>query len=323
MVASSTKEPDTRSPAEPAPGTGKPAPGEPSLRERIGGTGFLVTLVVAVVGALLLLLALVAPKWLTDRSSSSAPGRSEPVRQAEEWVAANIGFDDHVVVDAAIGDDLLGRGISSERMVPIEATESSPDSLTSWRQYDYLVSSPALRARLGELPSVQDAIDSSRPVAAFGEGDERVEIRRILPGGMASVDQRESEAQDLRLRAGASLALNPNLTASTDAVDELKAGQVDERLLNVIATLVVQHHLEIGAFPVVEGEDGIGAPRRIVEIDGIDFQTIAPGTPAVASLEAFLDSQLSSYRPVDVAVETHPSGSTSLRITYSVADPNP
>ncbi len=132
----------------------------------------------------------------------------------------------------------------------------------------------------------------------------------------------ETEAQDLRLRAGASLALNPNLTASTDAVDALDAGQVDERLLNVIATLVVQHHLEIGAFPVVDGEDGIGAPRRIVEIDGIDFQTIAAGTSAVASLEAFLDSQLASYRPVDVAIDTHPSGSSSLRITYAVADPN-
>ncbi len=326
MVASSTKEPGTKPPEEPPPGTGDAAPaaadGELPLRERLGGTGVVVTIAVAVVGALLLLVALTAPRWFTDSSSTTAAGRSAPVRQAEDWVAANIGFDDHVVVDAAIGDDLLGRGISYERMVPIEATGPTPDSLTSWRQYDYLVSSPALRSRLGELPSVQDAIDSSVPVAAFGQDDQRVEIRRILPGGTDSVAQRESEAQDLRLRAGGSLALNPNLTASADAVDALNAGQVDERLLNVIATLVVQHHLQIGAFPVVDGEDGIGAPRRIVEIDGIDFRTIAAGTPAVASLEAFLDSQLASYRPVDVAVETHPSGSTSLRITYAVADPN-
>ena len=322
MVASSTKDPRTHDPDPTELSDSGPESSERSVRERLGGTGFLVTVALAVVGALLLLVALVAPRWFTDGSSTSAAGRSESVRQAEDWVAANIGFDDHVVLDASVGDDLLGRGISYERMVPIEATGPTPDSLTSWRQYDYLVSSPALRARLGELPSVEDAIASSVPVAAFGEGDDRVEIRRILPGGTDSIEQRRSDAQDLRLRAGASLALNPNLTASTDAVDELNGGQVDERLLNVIATLVVQHHLEIGAFPVVDGEDGIGAPRRIVEIDGIDFQTIAAGTPAVASLEAFLDSQLASYRPVDVAIDTHPSGSTSLRITYAVADPN-
>jgi hypothetical protein len=284
--------------------------------------GFVVTVVMVGVGALLLLVALAAPRWFTEGSTTRSAGRSEPVRRAEDWIAANIGADDHLVLDAAVGDDLLGRGISSERLVPIGATGPTPDALTSWRQYDYLVSSPAIRARMGELPSVQDAVASSVPVAAFGEDDERVEIRRILPGGMGSVEQRQSAAQDLRLRAGAALALNPNLSASTDAVDELDAGQVDERLLNVIATLVIQHHLQIGAFPVVDGEDGIGAPRRIVEIDAIDFEPVSAGTPAVASLEAFLDSQLTSYRPVDVAIDTHPSGSASLRITYAVADPN-
>ena len=242
-----------------------------SIRARLGGTGTLVAIGVAVAGSMLLLAALVAPRWLTDDSS---------------------------------------------------LTTNKTDFFREAGHFDYLVSSPAIRSRLGDLPSVQDAVDSSIPVAAFGADDDRVEIRRILPGGMPGAQQRQADAQDLRLRAGASLAANPNLTATADAVDAMKAGQVDERLLNVIATLVVQHHLQIGAFPTVDGEDGIGAPRRIVEIDGIDFQTVTATTPAVASLEAFLDSQLTSYRPADVAVITHPTGSASLRVTYAVADPN-
>jgi len=293
-----------------------------SIRARLGGTGTLVAIGVAVAGSMLLLAALVAPRWLTDDSSAPVAERSEPMRQAEDWIGANIRGDDHLVIDASAADDLLGRGISFERLVPIGATGPTPDALASWRDFDYLVSSPAIRSRLGDLPSVQDAVDSSIPVAAFGADDDRVEIRRILPGGMPGAQQRQADAQDLRLRAGASLAANPNLTATADAVDAMKAGQVDERLLNVIATLVVQHHLQIGAFPTVDGEDGIGAPRRIVEIDGIDFQTVTATTPAVASLEAFLDSQLTSYRPADVAVITHPTGSASLRVTYAVADPN-
>ena len=289
---------------------------------RSSRTGLHVAIGVAVVGSLLLLVALVAPRWFTDDSSSPAAERSDAMRQAEDWIGANVRGDDHLVVDAAAADDLLTRGISYERLVPIGASGPTPDALASWQQDDYLVSSPAIRARLAELPSVQQALDSSIAVAAFGEGDQRVEIRRILSGGMADAQAKERDAQHLRLGAGGSLATNPNLTASADSIDALEAGQVDERLLNVIATLVVQHHLQIGAFPTVDGEDGIGAPRRIVEVDGIDFQTISAGTPAVASLEAFLDSQLSSYRPVDVAIVTHPSGTSSLRITYGVADPS-
>jgi hypothetical protein len=285
-------------------------------------TGFGLATAAVAVGALLLLVALAAPRWFTDSSAPSTGDRSEAMRRAEDWIADNIGPDDHLVLEASAADDLLGRGISDERLIAIEANGPAPDALTDWRRYDFLVSSPLVRSRLGELPSVQEAVDSSRPVARFGADDELVEIRRILPGGMDSVEQQESEAQDLRLRAGASLAQNPNLTASADAVDALRAGQVDERLLNVIATLVVQHHLQVGAFPVVDGEEGIGAPRRIVEIDGIDFRPIAAGTTTVASLEAFLDSQLASYRPIDVAIQDHRSGSSSLRITYAVAVPN-
>src|SRR4051794_41760795 len=113
MVASSTKDPPTQDPAD--PGRAGPAgPADPSLRERLGGTGVLVTLGVAVVGALLLLVALVAPRWFTGGSSAAPPGRTESVRPAEDWVAANKGFDDHVVVDAADGDDPLRGGISDE-----------------------------------------------------------------------------------------------------------------------------------------------------------------------------------------------------------------
>ena len=48
-----------------------------------------------------------------------------------------------------------------------------------WRDLDYVVASPTVRRDAVDLPNVKAAIEHSEPVAVFGEGEDRIEIRQI------------------------------------------------------------------------------------------------------------------------------------------------
>ena len=48
-----------------------------------------------------------------------------------------------------------------------------------WRDVDYLIASPAIRADPNVLPSVGALLTHSDVVASFGTGDDRIEIRKI------------------------------------------------------------------------------------------------------------------------------------------------
>ena len=48
-----------------------------------------------------------------------------------------------------------------------------------WRDIDYIVSTPTVRRTAPDLPTVAAALQNSRVVATFGNGDDRVEIRKV------------------------------------------------------------------------------------------------------------------------------------------------
>ena len=52
-----------------------------------------------------------------------------------------------------------------------------------WRDLDYVVASPTVRRDAVDLPNVKGAMENSTPVATFGTGEDRIEIRRIEAAG--------------------------------------------------------------------------------------------------------------------------------------------
>jgi hypothetical protein len=48
-----------------------------------------------------------------------------------------------------------------------------------WKDIDYVVASPTVRRDAVDLPNVKAAIEHSTPVATFGKGADRIEIRQI------------------------------------------------------------------------------------------------------------------------------------------------
>jgi hypothetical protein len=118
--------------------------------------------------------------------------------------------------------------------------------------------------------------------------------------------------------AGGALAANPRIEAPPAAISQLRAGEVDERLTTVLATLAGAHRLEVGAFVTMPGEDVAGAPLRTVELAGIDGRPIAAGDPAVVEVVAFLGNQFPEFRPHQVSLVGRGSGEPRLRITFPI-----
>ena len=61
--------------------------------------------------------------------------------------------------------------------------QSQGNSNGGWRQFGYIVSTPAMRSSVRDMPNglvpVREAIANSTPVASFGTADNAVEIRKI------------------------------------------------------------------------------------------------------------------------------------------------
>lgn len=55
-----------------------------------------------------------------------------------------------------------------------------------WRDIDYVVASPTVRRDAADLPNVKQAMRHSTPVATFGKGPDRIEIRQVRGGSTAS-----------------------------------------------------------------------------------------------------------------------------------------
>jgi len=264
-------------------------------------------------------LALAVPDWVSTHRDLAAADPAAPLASACEWVVDNLNQGDRVIVDDSIWVDLVENGLSPSLIAGYGAVSDGP----AWRSYGYIVSTPALRDA-GASPELASAVDSSLEIARVGEGDDRVEVRRIGATSDAQAPTADEAVQnDARVAAGRALAANPRIEAPPGAVSQLRAGEVDERLTTVLATLAGAHRLEIGAFVQLPDEDVAGTPMRTVELATIDGRPIAAGEPAVAEVVAFLGNQLAEFRPHQVSVVGRASGEPRLRITFPIGQEDP
>jgi hypothetical protein len=266
-----------------------------------------------VLAAAAVALVLVVPDWISTHRDVAAADAAAPLASACNWVVDNLADGDRVIVDDAIWVDLVENGLAPQLLAGYGAVGAGPD----WRSYRYIVSTPALRDA-GASPEVAKAVDSSLEIASVGEGDERVEVRRIVASAAEAPAGQGATSNEARAVAGQALAANPGIEAPPAAASQLRAGGVDERLTTVLATLAGAHRLEIGAFVALPGEDVAGTPMRTVELAAIDGRPIAAGDPAVVEVVAFLGNQLPEFRPHQVSLVGRSSGEPRLRITFPI-----
>ncbi|MBX7547464.1 phospholipid carrier-dependent glycosyltransferase [Streptomyces sp. NPDC004232] len=136
--------------------------------------------------------AYVVPHWYDGDRTAVTADANKPYRQASHWLGTQVADpkDTRVLVDDALWLDLVHAGYRPglgaiwfyKADLDPAVTRTMPHG---WRDIDYVVASPTVRRDAKDLPGVRAAIQHSVPVATFGSGPDRIEIRRIQAVGGA------------------------------------------------------------------------------------------------------------------------------------------
>ncbi len=124
-----------------------------------------------------------APAWANTLDRQLAAEEDGPTRQAEAWLRQNVPRSGRLLVDNTIWLDLIVDGYDRERVVWYYKLDLDPAVAKQfpgrWRDFDYLVSTEGVRSTQYLVPSVDEALKKSTIAATFGDGVDRIEIRRI------------------------------------------------------------------------------------------------------------------------------------------------
>ena len=132
-------------------------------------------------------LAYVTPRWYDGNRTALTADANAPYRAAASWMATKVPdpATSRVLVDDALWLDLVHAGYEPglgaiwfyKADLDPAVTKTMPGG---WRDLDYVVASPTVRRDARNLPNVRDALNHSTPVAVFGDGEDRIEIRQIV-----------------------------------------------------------------------------------------------------------------------------------------------
>lgn len=230
--------------------------------------------------------------WPTYRGLTGADDDA-PMRMAQEWIAANVPRSDRLIVDDALWVDLVRDGRDRRNVVWAYKldTDTQVQSLApaGWRDYDWVISTSSMRANVPAHGVLADAVEHSRPAARFGSGGLRVELLRI--------DKNATETRTVSPAApgyGDVLAARLAGSASPDALGILQSPTVDQRVVAALAVLAAAEPVVLEDIPAVDGEYGVGTPRRELVVS-------VPGSRQRA-LAAFFGSQTGAFATESVAM---------------------
>ncbi|MCX5361097.1 phospholipid carrier-dependent glycosyltransferase [Streptomyces sp. NBC_00124] len=137
--------------------------------------------------------AYVVPRWYDGDRTAVTADANAPYQAASKWLATEVEHPEkrRVLVDDALWLDLVHSGYRPglgaiwfyKADLDPAVTKTMPHG---WKDLDYVVASPTVRRDAADLPNVRAAIQHSTPVAVFGTGADRIEIRQIqtVSGGV-------------------------------------------------------------------------------------------------------------------------------------------
>ncbi|WP_260610097.1 glycosyltransferase family 39 protein [Streptomyces sp. WAC06614] len=131
----------------------------------------------------------VVPRWYEGDRTALTVDANAPYRQAAAWLGSEVPDParTRILVDDALWLDAVHHGyVPGPGAIWFYKADLDPAVTATlpggWRDIDYVVSSPTVRRDAVNLPNVKAALEHSVPVAVFGTGEDRIEIRRTTPG---------------------------------------------------------------------------------------------------------------------------------------------
>ena len=219
----------------------------------------------------------------------TAPQPSATQTAAATWIARQLSSDAIIACDPAMCTALQAQGVTAARLMPLQPGSSDPHGATV-----VVTTSPAADQY---APAV---------IASFGSGAAQIDVRVAEPGGAAAYQTASRADLAARMSAGSQLLRNNRIHFSAPDAAQLRAGQVDARLLAMLAALSSQYSFSVTAFG--DASPGVAALYRQV--------TIAAAAKNLTAALALVKAQVPPYLPARVALAPR-------RLTIEFAAPSP
>lgn len=214
--------------------------------------------------------------------------------QAAAWVAGQVSSNAIVACDPGMCAALQERGVAAGRLMPLRSAAATP------RGAGVLVTSRPADGQLADryAPAL---------IASFGSGRNRVEVRAVEPGGASAY--RAALQADLAARraAGSQLLRNSHIRFTGPGAAQLRAAEVDTRLLATLAVLASQYSFRVTGF-------GDAAPGSPVLFREVAITGIGRGLPAAL---AMVRAQNPPYLPAHAGI----AGQDGLSIEFAAPSP--
>jgi hypothetical protein len=235
-----------------------------------------------------------------------SPGPAAAAQSAAvAWITSQVSGTAVIGCYPAMCASLEAHGVSAGRLVALGP------GMTGVLKTDVIATLPAA-GKAGRTLADQYA---PALIASFGAGSSRIEVRAVARTGAAAYQSALRSDLAARKSAGAQLLRNPRLRFTAADAAQLRAGEVDSRLLATLAALSTQFTLRVTAF----GDSAPGGPQFFREV------TVASdGGSAAARLAAALamvSEQESPYLPAHSAIVRPGTGQAALTIEF--ASPSP
>jgi hypothetical protein len=221
------------------------------------------------------------------------------------WIAQQVTSSDLIACDPLMCAALQSDGVAASRLMTMQPTAIDPLGA------DVVVATASIRSQFGSQLVSEYAPEL---MASFGSGTSRVDVRAVANFGAAAFQAKERADLTARKAAGGQLLRNGFHVVARSA-SQIRAGQVDSRVLVTLAALLSQRQVEVSSF----GDTGPGAPvqyRQVTIVDG-------PGQMGTAALSADLSqvrAQRHPYQPAHAAIVHLASGQSALRIEFGAPD---
>ena len=245
----------------------------------------------------------------TTRGNAAAAVRS----QAAAWIAGQVTTAAIIACEPVMCAALQAHGVMAGRLMPLPPGTANPGNAGL-----LVTSAPPTQLAATYAPAL---------IASFGSGATRVDVRATEPGGAAAYAAALRADLAARTYAGSELLRNWRITFSPQDARQLRAGQVDSRLLATLAALASQYRIRVDAFSDASPGDaaapggttpGAELPFRAVTITITDGQN---RTARLSSAQALVRSQPAPYQPGHVTIADPTGPQAALNVEFAAPSP--
>ncbi|HEY1917726.1 MAG TPA: hypothetical protein VGH27_19320 [Streptosporangiaceae bacterium] len=243
-----------------------------------------------------------------NTASAAAAASQQTIRDdAAAWVSSQVIATAVVSCDAVMCQALQAHGMNAASLLTLGRAGVSPLSSS------IVVDTAAVRSEFGSRLGSRYA-----PIvlASFGSGSLRIDVRAIAPHGASAYLAAVKADQQDRAASGAQLLRTERITVPPLARRQLDLGQVDTRLLVVLANLAALQPVSVVSFGPAAPGASPGVPLRAADL------AVPDGSSGGAQpMISILRDQTGMYVPAGIQTLRLTHGRSAVRVEFSAPSP--